>query len=1051
MPANIPTIQSPGIEIKEFDRSQRTPAPGGTVVYVNGFADQGPTDEVVGISSLSEFTNVYGIPKNAAERYFHYTVAALFNSTANILVNRLPYGAGSGVGFGSYYTALVYPVQMFDPVQGQPGTQETTTFSLSFQPGIQEVTEFTFSTFSSTTSASILSSSAVAIADERGTAASLSAFYWQNTSNTSVQALTSFVNSVNPGAVFNLNYNPFSNSSMLSGLSSRLVGEFNLDSTATTLTATMVSPGTVFRTASALGGITSRIPTTGISTDSLANTVFAVQVDNGKVFSYYWASALTTTAATLTGYVAAQGGTNTRITSFPSTLAGMVSSVNILLSSFIGTAVDAAAGTIVTTQSAERTVTYPASAVAPTNNVVSTRSVIGTPYISSITSNLNAASGIYFLGAPKQFVLNKEQYVSLTDGSGFTWNEDAVPINQINTISTFGRAGLIVLNKAQTVVDQKYQGYYLGVIDNLDADNPGSNFDKIRNAYTVTQSAFSTTSFTSVPDSTLNFTLTSSFNRRNGSISEIVETASNGYVIGNINKYDDVLNVVLFKLRQSVFQDNPNTLIYTVEENYTGSITDPLRQFSSSRGGEPVNYYLGNMINSKSSNMNILVNPYITNTALDSIGKGTSYDPNSSDITKKKVRMISRTLVNNFNTLSSYVGFDIDLEDVNQVASNIGYADALYPVGAFSDEGFTNKIIGDVPAKVDRALEKVRNDELFDLDVIVEGGLGTIYAWTNTTGLTSYDDSAYNEQFTTSLGLLQTSNIVAGSNDVRDAYTEVFTEFSSFAAPYQDGGRGDVFFVADPIRHIFINGADTRTLDKPGKIFSKDIYWGLRNLYNTSGANSSYIGVYANWVKVSDQYSGKRVWVPISGFAAGRMAATDTIAGPWNAPAGYTRGVLRDAIDIAFSPNQRQRDDLYKVSLNPVAAFPGQGNVIFGQKTLQSTPSAFDRINVRRLFLYMEKAVKKAVKFFVFEPNTKYTRDRVKATLDPFFRRIQAADGLYEYLLVCDERNNTPEVIDNNTLVVDVYIKPVRTAEFIIVNFYATRTDTNFEELAGKL
>jgi phage tail sheath protein FI len=99
----------------------------------------------------------------------------------------------------------------------------------------------------------------------------------------------------------------------------------------------------------------------------------------------------------------------------------------------------------------------------------------------------------------------------------------------------------------------------------------------------------------------------------------------------------------------------------------------------------------------------------------------------------------------------------------------------------------------------------------------------------------------------------------------------------------------------------------------------------------------------------------------------------------------------------------------------------------------------------------MEKAVKRVAKFFVFEPNTKYTRDRVKATLDPFFRRIQAADGLYEYLLVCDERNNTPEVIDNNTLVVDVYLKPTRTAEFILVNFYATRTDTNFEELAGKL
>ena len=138
---------------------------------------------------------------------------------------------------------------------------------------------------------------------------------------------------------------------------------------------------------------------------------------------------------------------------------------------------------------------------------------------------------------------------------------------------------------------------------------------------------------------------------------------------------------------------------------------------------------------------------------------------------------------------------------------------------------------------------------------------------------------------------------------------------------------------------------------------------------------------------------------------------------------------------------------MYKANINPVAAFPGQGQVIFGQKTLNKKPSAFDRINVRRLFLALERPVKKASRFFVFEQNSEFTRTRVVNTLTPVFERAKNNEGLYDYLIVCDERNNTPTVIDANELVVDIYLKPTRTAEYILVNFYATRTDANFEEL----
>jgi len=202
-------------------------------------------------------------------------------------------------------------------------------------------------------------------------------------------------------------------------------------------------------------------------------------------------------------------------------------------------------------------------------------------------------------------------------------------------------------------------------------------------------------------------------------------------------------------------------------------------------------------------------------------------------------------------------------------------------------------------------------------------------------------------------------------------------------------------------------------------------------------------------MSVYDNYTGLNVWVPSSGFAAAKMAATDAAVGPWGAPAGFNRGIVTDASDIAVTPNQRQRDDLYTANLNPIANFADQGNVFFGQKTLLRKPSAFDRINVRRTFLYLEKITKKTMQFFLFENNTLFTRTRVVNTLTPFFERVKADDGLYDFMIVCDERNNTAEVIDQNELVVDIYLKPVRTAEFILVNFYATRTDASFEELIG--
>jgi phage tail sheath protein FI len=221
----------------------------------------------------------------------------------------------------------------------------------------------------------------------------------------------------------------------------------------------------------------------------------------------------------------------------------------------------------------------------------------------------------------------------------------------------------------------------------------------------------------------------------------------------------------------------------------------------------------------------------------------------------------------------------------------------------------------------------------------------------------------------------------------------------------------------------------------------------LKNLYN--GANSSYSCAYANWVQIYDASAKKYIWMPFSGYQAAIMAKLDSLLYPWAAPMGLNNGIVRSVTNIAVRTNQKQQDAIYKIGINPVVFFTGDGITVWGQKTLQTKPSAFDRINVRRLFLTLERATMKTMRYFVAEPNTVFTRTRVINTLKPLFDLAKNNEGVYDYLLICSEKNNTPQTIDNNELAVDIYLKPVRTAEFIICTFYATRTDANFKELAG--
>lgn len=213
--------------------------------------------------------------------------------------------------------------------------------------------------------------------------------------------------------------------------------------------------------------------------------------------------------------------------------------------------------------------------------------------------------------------------------------------------------------------------------------------------------------------------------------------------------------------------------------------------------------------------------------------------------------------------------------------------------------------------------------------------------------------------------------------------------------------------------------------------------------------SSSYGTLDSTALKVYDKYNDVFIDIPSSGHVAGLMANTDTVADAWFSPAGFTRGQILGVTRVSFNPKKAERDTLYKARVNPIVSFPGEGTVLFGDKTLLSRPSAFDRINVRRLFMVLEKAVATASKFQLFEFNDEFTRAQFRNLVEPFLREVKGRRGITDFKVVCDETNNTGQVIDANEFVCDIYIKPARSINFITLNFIATRTGVDFDEIAG--
>lgn len=294
------------------------------------------------------------------------------------------------------------------------------------------------------------------------------------------------------------------------------------------------------------------------------------------------------------------------------------------------------------------------------------------------------------------------------------------------------------------------------------------------------------------------------------------------------------------------------------------------------------------------------------------------------------------------------------------------------------------------------------------------------------------DNDSANADFDTAWQIFDNADTV----DIVRAFTSGTPSASVGTAIDVAVGRQDmVTFVAPQLSNVFNNA--TAMTD-------------IKEYFTTTvNKNNSYAFYTDNWKMVYDKYQDKNIWIPTDSDAAALHARTFAQDEPWFSPAGLNRGQLKNVIKLAWNPNQAQRDTLYKNSINSVVSFPGEGTVLFGDKTALRRPSAFSRINVRTLFIVLKKNISNAARYQLFELNDFITRGVFRNAVDQYLGNVQARRGLYDYRVICDESNNTPVVIDANEFVGDFYLKPTRSINFIKLNFIAVSTGVAFEEVEG--
>ncbi len=345
--------------------------------------------------------------------------------------------------------------------------------------------------------------------------------------------------------------------------------------------------------------------------------------------------------------------------------------------------------------------------------------------------------------------------------------------------------------------------------------------------------------------------------------------------------------------------------------------------------------------------------------------------------------------------------------------------------------------------------------------------VGTASTAKNADGSTNYVNNVVNNgsQYVFAVGTVATgdTSLVNGNNGSALGTSEVLTGFDLFEdtntvtvdfliAPGMSSSADQTTVVNDLVAIASSTRKDCVAVTSPNRAAVinnngsevTDIVSGAANF-----TRSSYLIADGNYLKVYDKYNDQYIHIPAASSTAGLMAATSVNAAPWFSPAGTRRGQYLGVTSLAYAANKSNRDTLYKAGINPISNIPGQGILLYGDKTHLSRPSAFDRINVRRLFLTIERSISEAAKSVIFEFNDEFTRSEFAGIVEPFLREIQGARGITDFRVVCDETNNTPAVIDRNEFVASVFIKPARSINYITLNFVAVRSGVDFEEVVG--
>lgn len=325
----------------------------------------------------------------------------------------------------------------------------------------------------------------------------------------------------------------------------------------------------------------------------------------------------------------------------------------------------------------------------------------------------------------------------------------------------------------------------------------------------------------------------------------------------------------------------------------------------------------------------------------------------------------------------------------------------------------------------------------------IDYSLGSV--WTN-------NGSTYRMQYGAASGALSANEIAVGF----DAYEDVdILTVDLLIAPSMDSALAQQTVVSDLVQVAAQLRRDCVVISSPPRSAMVVGYGAVANpmanilSFAASVPSSSYLVLDNQYVKVFDKYNDRYIWIPAASTTAGIMAATDLTEGPWFSPAGQKRGQYYGILDIVYNPTKNERDQLYALGVNPIVNLPGRGTTLYGDKTKESRPSAFNRINVRRLFLHLERAISIAARGVMFEFNDEFTRAEFVNIVEPFLREIKGRRGITDFVVQCDETNNPPSVVDNNQLIASIFVKPARSINFVTLNFVAVRSGVSFEEVIG--